>query len=73
MAWYCIRLQLNDKDISERKTPEQNLRGIYWKFESCAKCNFLPEMNIEAPVSDEDGEGDEEHAEQEVLAEEGHS
>ena len=30
-------------------------------------------MNIEDPDSDEDGEGDEEHAEQEVLAEEGYS
>ena len=43
-------------------------------FEGCAKkCNFLPEMNIEDPDSDEDGEGDEEHAEKEVLAEEGDS
>ena len=29
-------------------------------------------MNVEDPHGDEDGEGDEEHAEEEVLAEQGH-
>ena len=43
---------------------KQNVVTNFWS-------KYVPEVNVEDPNSDEDGEGNKEHGEEEIFAEEG--